>query len=134
MIWETPVSGPVRWVGVIMIMPPNFFKLFAWLNDEAKNKKVRKGFRLVWHTMLWVMWKSRNNHIFHNVLKNPIEIVDEIKMLTWKWSVEKLKIILCHFYEWIWDPVNALGISAVLCNRCGVVLVFEWLFVVVGLL
>ncbi|MCI19488.1 F-box family protein, partial [Trifolium medium] len=63
------------WLRVIMMMPPNLFILFAWLNDEAKNKKVRKGFRLVvLHTMLWVMWKSRNNHIFNNVLKNPIEI------------------------------------------------------------
>jgi hypothetical protein len=43
------------------------------------------------------VWKSRNN-IFNNVLKNLIEIVDEIKLLTWKCSVERLKIVLCHFY------------------------------------
>jgi hypothetical protein len=42
--------------------------------------------------------------IFNGILKDPLELVEAIKVLSWKWSVDCLKINLCLFYEWCWDP------------------------------
>jgi hypothetical protein len=28
------------------------------LSVAAKNKKIRKGFRLIWHTVLWSIWRA----------------------------------------------------------------------------
>jgi hypothetical protein len=57
---------------------------FECLSEAAKNNKVQKGFRLVWHATLWTIWKSKNNHIFNDMIKEPIKIVEEIEVLAWR--------------------------------------------------
>jgi hypothetical protein len=59
---------------------------------------------LVWHTTLWSIWNARNNKNFKNLVKEPMEIVEDIKVLSWRWSVDRLRIAPCLFYEWSWDP------------------------------
>jgi hypothetical protein len=93
-----------KWLGVVIVMPPNLFHLFDVLSVAAKSKKAKKGFRLVWHSVIWSIWLARNNHIFNNVTTNPLELVEAIKVLSWRWSAERLKIHPCLYYEWVWDP------------------------------
>jgi hypothetical protein len=52
------------------------------------------------------MWKARNNHIFNDVRKEPLELADEVKLLSWRWSVKRLKIAPCLYCEWSWDTGN----------------------------
>ncbi|GAU31714.1 hypothetical protein TSUD_215150 [Trifolium subterraneum] len=52
--------------------------------------------------------KARNKAIFANGSFFPLVIVDEIKVMSWKWSLDRLKVPPCLFYEWTWD----LGRSA----------------------
>jgi hypothetical protein len=85
-------------------MPPSIPILFEYMSSFAKSKKDRNGLMLVWHTTLWLIWKARNDVIFNNLVKAAPECVEEIKVLSWKWSVHKLKISTCLYYEWIWDP------------------------------
>jgi hypothetical protein len=85
-------------------MPPNILSLFACVSDAARSNKVRSGFLLVWHTVLWSLWRARNDDIFNGVKKGVVDTVEDIKVLSWKWSVDRLKISPCLFYEWIWDP------------------------------
>jgi hypothetical protein len=93
-----------KWLGVIIVAPPNLFHLFDCLSEAAKNGKSRKGFRLVWHSVIWCMWKARNDFIFNNVRKELSEVVEKIKIISWRWSAVRLKIPPCLFYEWCWDP------------------------------
>jgi hypothetical protein len=86
------------------MMPPNIFVLFDCVSVSAKNKKSKKGLCLVWDTTIWLLWKARNNFIFNNIVEEPIDKVEGIKVLSWKWSVDCLKISHCLYYEWIWDP------------------------------
>lgn len=37
-------------------------------------------------------------------------LVDEIQMLSWKWSLARLKIQPCLFFEWRWNPRWCLGV------------------------
>ncbi|MCH79404.1 LINE-1 reverse transcriptase like [Trifolium medium] len=93
-----------RWLGVVFVMPSNLFTMFEYLSGIARNKKIRKGYRLVWHSSLWLIWKARNDAIFNNLFKDPTDIAEDIKVLTWKWSAHRLKTTPCLFYEWCWDP------------------------------
>jgi hypothetical protein len=93
-----------KWLGVVIVMPSNLFLLFDCCWEAAKTKKDRKGILLIWHTVLWSIWAARNNHIFNNVISESSEIVDNIKLLSWRWSGDRLKIPPCLFYEWLWDP------------------------------
>jgi hypothetical protein len=93
-----------KWLGVVVVIPPNLFHLFDCLSVAAKNKKIKKGFHLIWHTVIWSIWRARNNLIFNNVRTEPLELVEEVKVLSWRWSTDRLKITPCLFYEWSWDP------------------------------
>ncbi|CAJ2669139.1 unnamed protein product [Trifolium pratense] len=93
-----------KWLGVVIVMPPNFFHLFACFEEAASTKKTRQGFRLVWHSVLWAIWRARNNMVFNNLEVKPCEIIEEVKVTSWKWSLERLKISPCLFYEWCLEP------------------------------
>jgi hypothetical protein len=93
-----------KWLGVVVVMPANSFHLFDCFSEAGVNKKSRKGLRLVWHTAIWELWRARNNLIFNNIREEPMDIVEGIKVLSWRWSVDQLNIPPCLFYEWVWDP------------------------------
>jgi hypothetical protein len=93
-----------KWLGVVVMMPANSFHLFDCFSEAGVNKKSRKGFRLVWHTAIWELWRAQNNLIFNNIWEEPMDIVEGIKVLSWRWSVDRLNIPPCLFYEWVWDP------------------------------
>lgn len=38
-----------------------------------------------------VGWKERNDMVFGNRGKDPMEVVDENKVLSWRWGVCKMK-------------------------------------------
>jgi hypothetical protein len=73
---------------------------------------------LIWHATLRCMWKVRNNSIFVSHSFLPPVIVDEIKVISWKWSLARLKILPCLFYEWSWNPDD--------CHLRWVVLGHDW--------
>jgi hypothetical protein len=97
-----------RWLGIVVVIRPSLEVLFEVVRGAAKNKKTRNGFLLIWHATIWTIWKARNNVIFANGIFNPKELVDEIKVLSWKWRLVRLKVSPCLFYEWSWDPGDCM--------------------------
>lgn len=65
---------------------------------------------MVWQATLWVIWKVRNNRIFNDVGSSADDIVDEVKMFSWRWALSRLKILTCLYYEWCWNPWFFLGV------------------------
>ncbi|CAJ2679714.1 unnamed protein product [Trifolium pratense] len=57
------------WLGVVLVMPPDIMSWCDCFNDVALNRMAKKGFFLVWHTVLWSLWRVRNNVIFNGVVK-----------------------------------------------------------------
>lgn len=64
----------------------------------------KRGYWLIWHSVIWVLWKARNEKIVKNLARDCEDIVDEIKVLSLKWSLSRLKGSPRLFYEWSWDP------------------------------
>jgi hypothetical protein len=90
--------------------------LFDCVSESVKGKKFRRGFRLVWHTVVWFLWRARNNVIFNGVVMEPKEIVEDIKVLSWRWSVNCLKITpFFYFYEWCCDPGDFFALRSEAC-------------------
>jgi hypothetical protein len=36
------------------------------------------------------------------------EIVEEVKVLSWRWMMDRVKMPVCLFYEWRWNPRECL--------------------------
>ncbi|GAU37587.1 hypothetical protein TSUD_395600 [Trifolium subterraneum] len=97
-----------RWLGVIIVTPPTMLLLFEVMRGSTRNKKIRLGYLMIWHATLWCIWKARNKACFANGTFNPKVIVEDIKVVSWKWCLARLKIAPCMFYEWTWDPGECL--------------------------
>jgi hypothetical protein len=93
-----------RWLGIVLVIPPNLSLLFDCFTAAAGSKKERKGYSLIWHATVWTIWNSRNNVIFSNGVIDAEEVSDAIKLLSWRWGLSRHKIPICLFYEWCWDP------------------------------
>lgn len=66
----------MRWLNFNFIILPNLFiHAFCWTR-EVRSKLLRKGVWCIWHAVVWVVWKSRNNQIFNNISIGVEEMVD----------------------------------------------------------
>ncbi|RHN59896.1 putative NTF2-like domain-containing protein [Medicago truncatula] len=63
------------------------FLLWEGWNGAARNNKIRRGFRLIWHAAVWSLWRARNDRIFNNSNCDVAEIVEAIKVFPWRWTL-----------------------------------------------
>jgi hypothetical protein len=97
-----------KWLGFSVPIPPSLVSLFDLLKGVARNARLWKGYLMIWHASLWSIWRARNRAIFASGIFSPLEIIEEIKVLSWKWCLARLKVAPCLYYEWIWDPGDCL--------------------------
>jgi len=50
----------------------------------------------------------RNEGIFNNEIARWDELVEEVKVLSWRWVLGRFNISACMFYEWCWNPRDCL--------------------------
>jgi hypothetical protein len=93
-----------KWLGVVIVLPPEVTMSYRLLVGSGKNKRVRKGFAIVWLTFVWVLWRNRNDQIFNNGNSSVDDVVDQIQRLSWRWFLDKTAKDSCLLYEWVWDP------------------------------
>jgi hypothetical protein len=99
LIWRKVLN----WLDINFITPQNLLLHFACWNGEVISRNLRKAFMLIWHATIWMIWKERNSRIFKNQFKNFDEVFEDIKAVSWCWSLSRLRIASCLFYEW-WNP------------------------------
>jgi hypothetical protein len=63
---------------------------------------------MIWQAAIWVMWRVRNDCIFNGVVIRWDEVVEDIKLLSWKWLLGRLNAQPCLYYEWVWSPRECL--------------------------
>jgi len=98
-------SKIITWLEVNIIVPGNLFAHWRCWDGFVRNRKESKrGVRLIWQTTIWSIWNVRNNVIFNNGGIEVEDIVEEIKRLSWSWSLSRMKIRPCLYYEWLWNP------------------------------
>jgi hypothetical protein len=72
------------------------------------NKRIRKGVGMIWHAVVWSLWRAGNDRIFYNLTRDMDEVVEEVKVLSWRWGLTRLETPACLFYEWQWNPIECL--------------------------
>jgi len=63
---------------------------------------------MVWHAAIWIIYKARNDCISKNIIKNKEELVEKIKVMSWQWSLGRMKIPASMLYEWLWNSSDCL--------------------------
>jgi hypothetical protein len=75
-----------RWLGLVIVMPPNIVVLYDCFVAAAGSKKMRSGYSLIWHASVWFIWRSRNKIIFSNGVLDLGEVVEAIILASWRWG------------------------------------------------
>ncbi|PNX84539.1 hypothetical protein L195_g040601, partial [Trifolium pratense] len=52
---------------------------------------------------------ARNDTLFGNGFKEAEQVVEDIKRLSWRWSLARLKMSPCLLYAWCVEPFVCLG-------------------------
>lgn len=95
-VWD----GVMTWLGFTVVIPQNLFSLWECSDGVTNNKKTRKGLRMIWHAVvLWTLWRSRNDRIFNNSFCEVEELVEDIKILSRRWFLNRTYAPACLFYE-----------------------------------
>jgi hypothetical protein len=80
------------------------FVLFDCFWGVAVGAQRRKGYILIWHAVVWAIWKARNSVIFENGVMVAKDVVEEVKAISWRWSISRLLPSPCLLYEWCAEP------------------------------
>jgi hypothetical protein len=59
------------------------------------GKKGKKGMALIWHSLIWTVWRMRNNRIFNKGVIDVEEAVESIKRMAWQWFIGRMAISSC---------------------------------------
>jgi hypothetical protein len=80
----------------------------SFLKVYRKGKPGSKGVFLVWHAVVWILWRLRNDKIFLAKEVDAEVLFDKIQITSWKWLVAKKINAPCLFYEWRINPLIVL--------------------------
>jgi hypothetical protein len=98
-----------NWFGMTPFLPHSMSSIFetfcAW---GVRRKPARHGVIMVWHAVIWALWRSRNDRIFSTKIVTLDEIFDRIRLVSWKWLLAKKVSTPCLFYEWCIDPLDCI--------------------------
>jgi hypothetical protein len=76
------------------------------LVSYGRGKRGKECLALIWQSVMWSIWKFRNDGVFNNKVVTIDEVVDHIKFQSWKWFIGRVAKIPCLLYEWQWSPVD----------------------------
>jgi hypothetical protein len=91
------------WLDIPFGLPHNLFSILHCLL-EAGNSKIRNGMIMICTAVVWQLWRCRNSIIFDNGMRTVTELVDAVKISSWKWWVSRSNSAQCLFYEWCAEP------------------------------
>ncbi|MCI20502.1 hypothetical protein A2U01_0041664, partial [Trifolium medium] len=87
-----------RWFGVVSVLPNTLISLLESFLVPLKRGKGEGIRGMACHD--WALWRSRNDRIFSDKVVTLEEIVDRVKLISWKLLLAKKQNSPCLFYEW----------------------------------
>jgi hypothetical protein len=91
------------WLNIPFSFPHSIFSMFNCLLCTG-NPNASKGRLMICCAVVWIIWKFRNSVVFDNGRGSILELVDEVKVSSWKWWLARSKKSHCLFYEWKAKP------------------------------
>jgi hypothetical protein len=96
------------WLKVHFGLPQSLFSLLNCLLCVG-DPKARKGRLMICCAVIWTIWKFRNAVLFDNGAGTITELVEGVKLNSWKWWLARSSSAPCLFYEWKTEPTICLN-------------------------
>jgi hypothetical protein len=97
------------WLGMKFSLPHTITSILNLMASTRGSKQARRGMVMIWISLIWTVWRHRNRIIFENGSVNLTELLDDVKIMSWKWWIGKLNSPPPLLYEWISEPTICLA-------------------------
>ncbi|KAG5029361.1 hypothetical protein JHK87_012875 [Glycine soja] len=97
------------WIGDIRVLPANYLMHFWQHLGGIDGNKAKLVWGAVWVSIVWSIWKLRNDIIFNNAACNLQSLIDESRYRAWLWCKTYVKDFNFTLYVWCMDPVNCIS-------------------------
>jgi hypothetical protein len=101
--------GVFQWLDLPFTLPHNLFSILNHLNSLG-GKKFRKGLCMIWSAVVWSLWRHRNSVMFDNGRISSMEVLEVIKVSSWKWWLSQSKAVHPLYYEWCVQPKLCIAV------------------------
>jgi hypothetical protein len=75
----------------------------------AGDSKSSKGRIMICCSVAWTLWNFRNSVVFENGTGSFSELLEGVKVSSWKWWLARTKNADCLYYEWWAEPILCMS-------------------------
>ena len=76
--------------------------------DQLKSKKEGRIIQGIMYTAMWVLWNERNARIFNNKARRAMEVVENIKILSFFWIRNRSRHKGVDWNKWCKYPLDLM--------------------------
>ncbi|CAJ2673841.1 unnamed protein product [Trifolium pratense] len=84
---------------------------FAHFTSSGGGSRTRRSFlQLIWLVSVWVIWTERNHRLFRGSTSTSIQLLDKIKLFSYRWLKSKNVTLALNYHNWWSSPLLCLGL------------------------
>jgi len=101
-LWQD-ISG---WIGIQFCTPTNICLSLLQLRGLVRSRNHKLVVSLIWLSVIWSLWKLRNECTFNQGASSIIGILHQVKIRSFKWCKAKANSNCLLFSDWCQDPLS----------------------------
>jgi hypothetical protein len=105
-LWKL-VAG---WLGISTVFHCQFFNhLHQFGGLRGFSKKTMESMHIIWVSVVWTIWKERNNRIFQRKEDNLLALGERVKLQSFWWLKSKYTNFDFDYQVWRRSPLTCLN-------------------------
>ena len=100
-----------NWLSISFVHPSELRHHFIQFTKMAGMPTYSQlYFRIIWFATDWVIWKDRNNRIFQNMVSNPLNLFEKVKLNSFLWLRSKQVDFVYSYHNWWKHPIPCMSV------------------------
>ncbi|GKA96279.1 RNA-directed DNA polymerase, eukaryota, reverse transcriptase zinc-binding domain protein [Tanacetum coccineum] len=100
-----------KWWDIQLNTPIDLLKTISLADEDVISRPFSRFFDVVVQTILWHLWRFRNEMVFTARRPSKNLLLSEIKLASFSWISSRHKRISLNRVEWFINPCKAISIS-----------------------
>ncbi|CAJ2667239.1 unnamed protein product [Trifolium pratense] len=99
------------WIDISLTESSTIREHFVHFTSSLGGSRARRSFlQLIWLVSVWVIWTERNQRLFRGSTSTSLQLVDKIKLFSFRWLKSKNVTLALNYHSWWSSPLLCLGL------------------------